>query len=181
MVETPVDEFAPKQGLPDNYVWLGLPASLGQIRQPFNLARLKRFVERQEALGASARIKEPLLLSPLWGRHVGDNIDSISAFHLAEFCVGHDLTFHLPADYYPPDHAEFPFNGPRAVRAYDTVKDAGCPLTLAVYLLDLPLADSPDKHEFVTGLIPVMAAPHTPDSLNWSVMGALRFSRVQRL
>jgi len=113
VLETPVDESAPKQGRPENYVWLGLPASLGQIRQPFNLARLKRFVERPEVLGASTRIKEPLLLSPLWGRHVGDNIDSISAFHLAEFCVGHDLTFHLPADYYPPDHAEFPFNGPR--------------------------------------------------------------------
>jgi hypothetical protein len=107
---------------------------------------------------------------------VGDNIDSISAFHLAEFCVGHDLTFHLPADYYPQDHAELPFNGPRAVRAYDTIEEAGCPLNLAVYLLDLPLADSPDKHEFVTGLIPVMAAPHAPDSLNWSVMRALRFS-----
>ena len=48
-------------------------------------------MERPEALEASARINEPLLLTPLWGRHVGDNIDSITAFHLAEFRVGHDL------------------------------------------------------------------------------------------
>jgi hypothetical protein len=49
-------------------------------------------------------------------------------------------------------------------------------LTLAVNLLDLPLPDSPDGHEFVTRMIPVMAAPHTPDSLNWSAMRALKFS-----
>jgi len=135
-------------------------------------------VERPEALGASPHIKEPLLLTPLWGQHVGDNIDSVSAFHLAEFCVGHDLTFSLPPDYYPPNHAELPFDGSRPVRAYDTIKEAGCPLNLAVYLLDLPVTDSPDEHEFVTGTIPAMAPPHVPVSLNWSVMRALTFSRI---
>ena len=163
-------------GRPGNYVWLGLPASLGQIQQPFNLARLRRFVERPVALGASPPIKETLLLTPLWGQHVGDNIDSVSAFHLAEFCVGHDLTFRLPPDYYPPDHADYPFTGPRCVRAFDTIKDAGSPLYLAVYLLDLPIDDSPDGHEFVTGAIPIMTPSHVPASMNWSVLRALKFS-----
>ena len=121
-----------------------------------------------------------------WRRHCGTRLDRVTAFDLAEFCVGHELQLTLPADYYTPDHPTHPFNGPRAVRVYDTFTDRTTPLQVAVYLLDLPLDNDPGRLEFETGMIvvstPVLDVPaHGPGSatvnpLGWTLMRALQTS-----
>ena len=67
VMETTVDESAPKQGRTGNYVWLGLPASLGQIRQPFNLARLRRFVTTR-GVGGLCPYQGTTALDPIVGQ-----------------------------------------------------------------------------------------------------------------
>ena len=157
-------------------VRLGLPAALGNIQQPFNLRRLRRYVQRPEYLGGLPPPETPLGLAPDWGRRVGQRLDNTSAKELAEFCIGHSLVFYLPKDYYPPHHADYPYTGPRRVRAYDSLKERGTPLQQAVYLLDQPIADNVDGHEFVTGLLPLLAPAHIPANMNWSVIRALKFT-----
>ena len=51
VVDPPPEEPAENYGRSKNYVWLALPITLGAIRQPINLARLRRFVERPAHLG----------------------------------------------------------------------------------------------------------------------------------
>jgi hypothetical protein len=117
-----------------------------------------------------------LSIAANWGRHCGKHIDKIGLEDLAEFCVGHQLELELPADYFPPDHHTFPFDGPRKVRVYDTYVERGQPRQMAVYLLDLPLVDKPDDHEFATCTFPVKSPKHTAASKDWSFMRALKHS-----
>ena len=141
-------------GRPRNFAWLSLPITLDDIHQPLNLTRLRLFVERPDHLGHTDAIPTPLSIAAGWGRFCGWHIDKVSNHDLAEFCVGHKLQFTLPAEYYPPDHHMFLFNGPRPVRAYDTYT-TGNRLQVTVYLLDLPEPANADKHEYATGLIDV--------------------------
>ena len=116
VVAPPPDE-PDHYGRARNFVWLALPITLGEIRQPINLARMRRYVERSPHLGGTGPPAPVLDIAAEWGRHCGRHIDRVAARDLAEFCIGHELEFSLPADYYPPDHKDFPFTGPRLVRA----------------------------------------------------------------
>ena len=84
------------------------------------------------------------------------------------------MEFTLPADYFPPDHNDHPFDGPRKVRAYDTYEGGNQGLQLAVYLLDLPLKKNKDKLLFETTWIPMFASRRAAGSNNWTVLRALR-------
>ena len=159
VVEPPPPEPAENHGRRKNHVWLALPITLGAIRQPNNLSRLRRFVERPAHLGGG-ELPPVLFLAADWGRHCGKHIDKIRPEDQAEFFVGHQLELRLQADYFPPDHNTFPFTGPRPVRVYnDTLREGTSPLQLAVYLLDMPLAVKRDGHEFATCHLPMEAAP----------------------
>ena len=157
-----------------NYTWLALPATLGDIRQPINPNRLRRFVDRPARLGDTDVVPPSLALAAECGRHCGTHIDQVTAHHLAEVCVGHELEFTLPADYFPPNHNDHPFNGPRPVRAYDTYKGGNEGLQLAVYLLDLPLKKNKDKLKFETTWIPVFTSRRAAAGNNWTVLRALK-------
>ena len=174
-VVDPPDGQPRYSGRPRNYAWLSLPLTLGAIRQPINLARMRRFVERSEHLGPTEAIPQPLSIAAGWGQFCGRHIDKISDYNLAEFCVGHELQLTLPPDYYPPDHHTFPFTGPRPVRIYDTYV-SNIRLQVAVYLLDLPLSENADKHEYATGLIDVSAGGRIRGTQDWSLVRALKTS-----
>jgi hypothetical protein len=158
-----------------NYVWLALPLTLEGIRQPLNLARLRRFIERPSYLGPPPPTTPIPSIATDWAR-CGKHIDRVSARDLAEFCIGHELEFLLPADYYPEDHHIFPFKGPRKVRAYDTYSDSQTPLELSVYLLDKPLPNRPDNHDFETGMLPIVAPRHLRGGKNVTLIRALKFT-----
>ena len=148
---------------------------LGSIRQPINLARMRRFVERPDHLGHTEAIPPPLSIPPGWGQLCGRHIEKVPNYDLAEFCVGHELQSTLPADYYPFDRHTFPFHGPRSVRVYDTYT-TNKRLQVAIYLLDLPLPAHADRHEFATGLIDGSTGTRTPSSQDWSLVRALKDS-----
>jgi len=175
-VVTPPEGQPPHSGRWKNYAWLALPATLGDIMQPINLARLRRFVERPDNLGGKNVTPSSLALAAKWGRHCGTHIDKISAEDLAEFCVGHELEFILPEDYYPPDHNKHPFTGPRPVRAYDTYEDKKDGLQLAVYLLDVPLAPNAAELKYDTALLPIFATRRTASGAIWTLLRALKYS-----
>ena len=111
-------------------------------------------------------------LSDKWGHYCGTRMDRVSAVTLGEFCVGRELQFTLPPDYFPPDHYMHPFNGPRPVRVYDTWVEKGRK-QVCIYLLDMPLPTNDAELEFETATLDVFAgrAGH-----NWSLMRALHFS-----
>ena len=67
VVPKPVEEL-PRFGRTANYVWLGLPLTLGRIQEPINLSRLRRFTERPAYLGGSPTIVPNLALSDKWGQ-----------------------------------------------------------------------------------------------------------------
>ena len=67
--------------------------TLGAIRQPFNLARLRRFVERPAHLGGTSTVIPSVSLPAEWASHCGKHIDKVSASDLAEFCIGYELQF----------------------------------------------------------------------------------------
>ena len=158
-----------------NYVWLAVPLTLSGIHQPINLARLRRFVERPSHLGAPPPTTPIPAIATNWAR-CGKHIDRVSARDLAEFCIGHELEFLLPADYYPEDHHIFPYKGARRVRAYDTYSDSQTPLELSVYLLDKPLPLKPDNHDFETGMLPVVKPRHLRAGKNVTLIRALKFT-----
>jgi len=175
VVDPPPDEPAENYGRSKNYVWLALPITLGAIRQPINLARLRRFVERPDHLG-TVDLPPVLSLAADWGRHCGKHIEKIRPVDLAELCVGHQLELQIPEDYFPPDQHTFPFPGPRSVRVYDTLKEGTTPLQIAVYLLDLPLPVAVDGHKFATAHFPIVPARRTPAHQNWTFLRALKYS-----
>ena len=131
-------------------------------------------MDRPARLGGTDVVPPSLALAAEWGRHCGTHIDQVTAPHLAEFCVGHELEFTLPAEYFPPNHNDHPFNGPRPVRAYDTYKVGNEGLQLAVYLLDLPLKKNKDKVTFGTTWIPVFTSRRAAAGNNWTVLRALK-------
>lgn len=97
-VVDPPDDQPRYSGRPRNYAWLSLPVILGSIRQPINLARMRRFVERPDHLGHTEAIPPPLSIPPGWGQLCGRHIEKVPNYDLAESCVGHELQFTLPAD-----------------------------------------------------------------------------------
>ena len=120
------------------------------------------------------------MLDPLWGRHMGDQVDHVSAFHLADFGVCHELVFRLPPDYYPPDHADFLFDGPHPVwtprsglRHHPRTR---FPASFGSYLSDLFILNSPNGHEIVTGTIPMMAPSYIPATMIWNIMRVFKVS-----
>ena len=109
-------------------------------------AAMRASLVQADASALEAATRESLLTAnqdTVWGKHCGTHIDNVAARNLAEFCVGHELELTLPVDFY--DHSEFPFDGPRRVRVYDTFSDGTTPLVVAVYLIDLPLASNDDN------------------------------------
>jgi len=175
VVKPPPEEPPESYGRSKNFVWLALPITLGEIQQPINLARLRRFVERPAHLG-TIDLPPILSLAADWGRHCGKHIQKVRPADLAEFCVGHQLELTLPEDYFPPDHHTFPFRGPRAVRVYDTLQEGTAPLQIAVYLLDLPLPVTADGHQFATAHFPIVSPRRTPEARDWSFLRALKYS-----
>ena len=111
-----------------------------------------------------------------WGQKCGRHIDKVSARELAEFCIGHNLEFRLPPDYYKPDHHQSPFVGPRPVRAYDIFQEGTGPLQICVFLLDLPLPTNDEGHDFETCTLTILAPAHTPATKNFTFMRALKYS-----
>jgi hypothetical protein len=175
VIPPPAGEPASVGGPVKNHVWLALPLTL-DVRQPFNLARLRRFVERPGYLGGIPFQAPGLDLAADWAKHAGKHIDKVSPANLAEFCIGHSLDVQLPADYYPAGHA-FPFEGSRRVRIYDTHQDTPrAPLQVAVFLLDLPLVNDPKGMKFETSMINVRSPAHVPAAQDWSLIRALKFS-----
>jgi len=114
-------------------------------------------------------------LSERWGHHCATRMDRVSALVLSEFCVGHELELTLPPDYFPANHSEHPFDGPRPVRVYDTWVERGR-MQVCVYLLDLPLAHNEAELLFETTWINVFSPAHTRASEDWSLKRALHFS-----
>jgi len=172
VVNPPEDEPV-NHGQSKNYVWLALPATLGDIWQPINLSRLRRFHDRPSHPEGRPFVPPNLERAADWGKHCGTPLDKIGATALAEFCVGHEMQLTLPADYYPPDHHTHPYTGPRKVRVFDSFSDRSTPLQVAVYLLDLPLDDDPNRLEYETSMIPVFAPRYTPAARQWTLMPAL--------
>ena len=156
-------------------MWLALPLTLSEVCQPFNRARLRRFVERPPHLRGVPTVLPLLSFDADWGKHCGKHIDKVSARDLAEFCVDQELELTLPADYYPADHPVFLFDGPRRVRVYDTFYDRKTPLEVAVYLLDLPMATNKDNLDFET-CMPAIVSPKHSRAKDCSFIRALKES-----
>jgi len=174
VIDPPASEKT-NHGPSKNFVWLALPITLGEIRQPLDLSRLRRFVERPAYLGGTPPKLPALGLSEKWGRHCGDSIEGVSASVLAEFCIGHDLSLTLPRYDFPSDHYMHPFKGPRPVRIYDTWTEQGR-LQACLYLLDMPLPVNDDGLEFETVAVDVFPAKRTRAGENWSLLRALHYS-----
>ena len=174
MVKRPVKKPT-RFGCTNNYVWLALPLTLGRIQQPINLSRLRRFKERPAYLGGSPTIGPNLALSDKWDQFCGTRMHRVSAVTLSEFCVGHELEFTLPPDYFRPDHYMYPFDGPRPVRVYDPWVEQGRK-QVCIYLLGTPLGPNDAELLFGTAFVDVFAPAHTRPGENWRLMRALHFS-----